>query len=342
MNALPLIDLKDASSFPSRRVEAWKYSDLRKYLREAPAPSPSAALPVAGGGAFEALGGEAMVFVNGRAVGVDTLMASGEQTLRLRFVSKAEGTGHAATARISARAGAKLLLLETHEGTGSAYVAHNRLELDVARGGEVIRVVLIEEPTDAISVTQAEVRVEAGGVYRQTVLTTGSKLQRIETQLLHFAQGADVRLDGAYALSGERHADLTTVVDHLAADGLTSQLTKGVVRDTARGVFQGKIIVERGADGTDARMQHHALILGERGEIDAKPELIIYADDVQCAHGNTVGNLDEAALFYMQQRGIPADEARALLVEAFLIEVVDRIAHEGAREVARAWLTDRL
>ncbi|MFC7379359.1 Fe-S cluster assembly protein SufD [Brevundimonas sp. GCM10030266] len=342
MNALPLIDLKDASSFPSRRVEAWKYSDLRKYLREAPEPSPSAALPVAGGGPFEALGGDAMVFVNGRAVGVDTLMASGEQTLRLRFVSKAEGTGHAATARISARAGAKLLLLETHEGTGSAYVAHNRLELDVARGAEVIRVVLIEEPADAISVTQAEVRVEAGGVYRQTVLTTGAKLQRIETQLLHFAQGADVRLDGAYALSGERHADLTTVVDHVAADGLTSQLTKGVVRDTARGVFQGKIIVERGADGTDARMQHHALILGERGEIDAKPELIIYADDVQCAHGNTVGNLDEAALFYMQQRGIPADEARALLVEAFLIEVVDRIAHEGAREAARAWLTERL
>jgi len=342
VNALPLIDLKDASSFPSRRVEAWKYSDLRKVLREAPAPSPSAPVPVVGGGPFEALGGEGMVFVNGRAVGVDTLMASGEQTLRLRFISKAEGTGHAATARISARAGARLLLLETHEGTGSAYVAHNRLELDVARGAEVIRVVLIEEPADAISVTQAEVRVEAGGVYRQTVLTTGSKLQRIETQLLHLAQGADVRLDGAYALSGERHADLTTVVDHVAADGLTSQMTKGVVRDTARGVFQGKIIVERGADGTDARMQHHALILGERGEIDAKPELIIYADDVQCAHGNTVGNLDEGALFYMQQRGIPADEARALLVEAFLIEVVDRIAHEGAREAARTWLTDRL
>ncbi|RZJ20541.1 MAG: Fe-S cluster assembly protein SufD, partial [Brevundimonas sp.] len=195
---------------------------------------------------------------------------------------------------------------------------------------------------DAVSITQAEVRVEAGGVYRQTILTTGAKLQRIETQLLHFAQGAEVTLDGAYALAGERHADLTTVVDHVAADGLTSQMTKGVVRDTARGVFQGKIVVERGADGTDARMQHQALILGERGEVDAKPELIIYADDVQCAHGNTVGNLDESALFYMQQRGIPAEEARALLVEAFLIEVVDRIAHDGAREVARTWLGARL
>jgi len=342
VNALPLIDLKDASSFPSRRVEAWKYSDLRRYLREAPPPSPSATVPLVGGGPFEAIGGEAMVFVNGRAVGETQMMVSGDRTVRLRLISRAEGTGHALTARISARAGAKLLLLESHEGQGSAYVAHSRLELDVARGAEVTRVVLTDEPADAISISQAEVRVEAGGVYRQTVLTTGAKLQRLETRVTHRAQRADVRLDGVYVLSGERQADLTTVVDHVAANGTTSQLTKGVVRDTARGVFQGKIVVERGADGTDARMGHHALILGERAEVDAKPELEIYADDVQCAHGNTVGNLDEAALFYMQQRGLPLDEARALLTQAFLIEVVDRIEHEGAREVAREWLTARL
>lgn len=342
MNALPLIDLKDASSFPSRRVEAWKYSDLRKYLREAPAPSPSAAISITGGGPFEALGGEAMVFVNGRAVGVNTLMVSGEQTVRLRWISKAEGTGHAAAARISVRAGAKLLLLETHEGEGAAYVAHNRLDLDVARGAEVTRIVLTDEPEDVLSITQAQVRVEPGGRYRQTIITAGAKLQRLETEVTHKAQGADVRLDGLYLLSDARQADLTTVVDHVAADGTTSQLTKGVVRDTARGVFQGRIVVERGADGTDARMGHHALILGERAEVDAKPELIIYADDVQCAHGNTVGNLDPAALFYMQQRGLPLDEARALLTAAFLMEVVDRIEHEGAREVVREWLTARL
>jgi Fe-S cluster assembly protein SufD len=342
VNAPVRIDLKDASSFPSKRVEAWKYSDLRRHLRDAPAPSPSAALPVVGGGPFEALGGEAMAFVNGRAVSESQLMVSGDKTVRLRLISRAEGTGHALTARISVRAGAKLLLLETHEGEGSAYVAHNRLELDLARDAQVTRIVLVNEPEDAISITEAQVRVEAGGVYRQTILTTGAKLQRQETQLTHKAQGADVRLDGVYVLSDARQADLTSVVDHVAANGLTSQLTKGVVRDTSRGVFQGKIIVERGADGTDARMGHHALILGERAEVDAKPELEIYADDVQCAHGNTVGNLDERALFYMQQRGIPADEARALLIEAFLIEVVDRIEHEGAREVARAWLTDRL
>ena len=129
---------------------------------------------------------------------------------------------------------------------------------------------------------------------------------------------------------------------HSSLGGVTSQLTKGVVDGQARGVFQGRIVVERGADQTDARMGHHALITSDRGEVDAKPELEIYADDVSCAHGNTVGALDESALFYMEQRGLPADVARSLLTEAFLMEVVDRIGHEGARERVRAWLTERL
>lgn len=182
----------------------------------------------------------------------------------------------------------------------------------------------------------------AGAAFSQTVLATGAKLQRIETRLKHPGEGAAVRIDGAYLLAGKRHTDLTTEVDHVGANGLTDQLTKGVVRDEARGVFQGRIIVREGADGTDARMGHHALITSDRGEVDAKPELEIYADDVSCAHGNTVGALDESALFYMEQRGLPADVARQLLTEAFLMEVVDRIGHEGARERARAWLTERL
>ncbi|WP_374596503.1 Fe-S cluster assembly protein SufD [Brevundimonas sp.] len=334
------VDLRDPSTFPSRRVEAWKYTDLARVLRETPPPSPTTT--VGPPGPFHELGGDAIVFGNGRAIGVTDFLASGEQTLRLRFISNATETGHTASARVVARPGAKLLLLETHEGTGSAYVAHNRLDIDVASGAEVTRIVLVDEPHDAISLTDVDVRVAPGGRYRQTTITSGARLQRQETQLIHGGEGADVLLDGLYALSGERHADLTSVVSHKGLNGVTSQLTKGVVRDTARGVFQGKIVVERGADGTDARMGHHALILGERAEVDAKPELEIYADDVQCAHGNTVGNLDEAALFYMQQRGIPANEARALLTQAFLFEVVDRIDHEAAREVVRSWLTARL
>ncbi|MFN4186334.1 MAG: SufD family Fe-S cluster assembly protein, partial [Hyphomonas sp.] len=178
----------------SRRTEAWKYSDLKRYLREAPQPSGTAA--VGAPGPFYALGGDAIVFANGRAVGVTDFIASGDQTLRLRYITDAVGTGHTAGARVSARAGAQLLLLETHEGAGSAYVAHNRLELDVAHGAEVTRVVLIEEAEDAISIAEAHVKVEAGGVYRQTIVTTGAKLQRIETRITHYAQGAQVQADG--------------------------------------------------------------------------------------------------------------------------------------------------
>jgi len=154
--------------------------------------------------------------------------------------------------------------------------------------------------------------------------------------------GAAVRLDSAYILSGQRHADLTTAVDHLGVDGSTSQMTKGVVDDQARGVFQGRIVVKEGADRTDARMRHDALILSDRAEVDAKPELEIYADDVQCAHGNTVGALDEEALFYARQRGLTDAEARALLTAAFIGEAVDRIEDDQARTVAQGWIAARL
>jgi len=333
------ITLNDPATWPSRRVEGWKWTDLRRWLREAPEPSGPAT--VTGSGPFGALPGDSLAFANGRPVGAEAFVASGDQTLHLRLVSDAENTGHTTSARIAARPGARLLILESHEGRGSAYVAHNRLSIDVPAGAEVRRIVIADEPADALSLTEVEVSVGEGAVYTQTILATGARLQRQETRIVHAGHGATVRADGLYALTGDRHADLTSVVTHAGPDGQTSQLIKGVVRDTARGVFQGKIVVERGADGTDARMGHHALILSDRGEVDAKPELIIYADDVQCAHGNTVGNLDESALFYMQQRGLSADEARALLTRAFLFEVVDRIEHEGAREEVRTWLMGR-
>lgn len=341
MNAPVRIDLKDASSFPTRRVEAWKYTDLRRFLRETPPVSPEG--DVAPGGPFAALGGHELAVVNGRCDGFPGLIAEGADAVaRLRFVSTADGAGHQAKIAIEVKPGASLLLLESYEGRARGYVSNVELSITVGAGARLNRLVIEDDADDALSISVAEASLGEGGAFAQTVLTTGAKLQRHETRLAHPGHGAEARIDGLYLLDGARHSDLTSVVSHGGLNGITSQLTKGVVRDTARGVFQGKIIVERGADGTDARMGHHALILGERAEVDAKPELEIYADDVQCAHGNTVGNLDESALFYMQQRGIPADEARALLTQAFLIEVVDRIEHEGAREVVREWLTARL
>jgi Fe-S cluster assembly protein SufD len=198
--------------------------------------------------------------------------------------------------------------------------------------------VLANEPEEAVSVSKAMVRLSPGGRFAQTVIATGARRQRVETRVDHEGGQATARLDGLYLVAGRRHADITTVVVHAGPDGTTDQLTKGVATDQGRGVFQGRIEVATGADRTEARMGHHALVLSDRAEVDAKPELEIYADEVVCTHGNTIGALDDEALFYARQRGIPEAEARAMLTEAFLGEVIDRIEHVGAREAVRTFV----
>ncbi len=334
----------DLAELPSRRDEDWRWIDLRGLIRTLPAVSPPGDAAALAAGPFDDAAAETIVFLNGRRLsgaGPVVVAAGAPRTIALRFVNQAHGTAHHSALSIAVEPGAALTLLETHEGDGAAYVADVELDIRLGEGASLERIVLIGEAADAVAVTTAEVDLAPRADFAQTVLTSGAKRQRFETRLRHGA-GARARLDGIYLLGGERRADLTSEVVHNHLGGATQQLTKGCVRGQARGVFQGRIIVNRGADGTDARMGHHALILSERAEVDAKPELEIYADEVSCSHGNTVGALDEEALFYMAQRGLPDAEARALLTEAFLGEVVDRIAHEGARDIAREWVADRL
>ncbi len=339
------IRTRDPSLLPGRRDEGWRWTDLRGLLRALPAPSPGAE-HAAPGGPWADMAGDEVLVLNGRAsgetrrIGVD---AGETSTVRLRWLATPEAGSHTGRMTVEVGRGGSLLLLESHEGPESAdYVAGAELEIRLEEGARLTRLVLMQDPADAVAVSTADVALSPGAVFEQTVLLSGARRQRHETRVTHPGGGASVRLDGAYVLDGRRHADLTTVVTHAGPNGETGQLTKGVVSDQARGVFQGRIEVLKGSDGTDARMGHHALILSERAEVDALPQLEIFADDVSCSHGNTVGSLDEEALFYARSRGIPEDIARAMLTEAFVGEVVDRIAHEAAREVARAWLQRRL
>jgi Fe-S cluster assembly protein SufD len=337
------LDLRDVSTFPTRRDEAWRYSDFR---RAAPANIQTAA-PIASpepGGPFAAVHGDELTFANGRtatgAAHAELILEGGVQ--RLRFVTEADGAGWQAEVALRVAAGARVTLLETYEGDGAAYVASAHLSFVLEAGAALERIVLLVEPADAVSVSIATVALAPSASFAQTVVATGAKLQRHETSVLHPGQGASLRMDGVYLLGGARHADLTTVVDHTGPGGTTSQVTKGVATDAGRAVFQGRIVVERGADQTDARMRHDALLLSDRAEIDAKPELQINADDVSCAHGNTVGALDGAALFYINSRGVPEAEAKTLLTQAFVGEVLERIEHEGAREIVQAFVAERL
>jgi Fe-S cluster assembly protein SufD len=339
LNVAAAIRSRDPAALPSKRDEDWRWTDLRGLIRELPAPSADIDVGQLGAGPFDALAEEVVVLANGGAAHI-VVDPHQSRTVALRIVARGDGS-HAARVSVDVEADGKLTLLESYEGEGG-YLAHAGLVFSLGVGAAVERIVLARDAEDGVSVSQAQVELAPSAAFAQTVLTGGGRRQRLETQVRHPGGHAQLRLDGVYLLDAKRHADLTTVVTHTGLDGATAQLTKGVVRDQARGIFQGRIVVAEGADKTDARMGHHALILSDRAEVDAKPELEIYADDVACAHGNTVGALDEDALFYARQRGIPEVAARAMLTEAFIGEVIDRIGHEPAREVARAWAAERL
>jgi len=331
------IETGDLAELPSRRQEDWRWTDLRGLIRALPTPSAEYEGAL-GPSPFDGLADLTVEIRNGRIVSRASFGAH-DQVLLARVVGRGEGA-HAASPRINVDDG-RTVLIELYEGEGG-YLSEIDWSLRIGQHGRLERIVLCDEPASAVSVSRADVTLAPGGRFAQTVITSGARRQRIETRVAHAGGGAAARLDGVYLLGGQRHADITTVVTHEAVGGATEQLTKGVASGQARGVFQGRITVAPGADKTDARMGHHALILSERAEVDAKPELEIFADDVACAHGNTVGALDEDALFYAEQRGIPEPDAKAMLTEAFVAEVVDRIAHDGAREAVRVWVSERL
>jgi len=336
----------DVTELPSRRDEDWRWTDLRGLIRTLPKIYQHAGTGVEGPfrEATEFSANRTVSVTNGYVdgLGVGPLVFDAhDPVVALNVRSAGDLIGLVTALKVRVPSGVSGVLLESHVGEGG-YLADFRLDITVEDGAALERIVLVDDDAQAVNVVTAEVSLAPGAQYAQTVLTSGARRQRIETRVSHPGAHAQVRLDGAYLLDAQRHADQTTVVTHAGVDGVTSQLTKGMVTDQARGVFQGRIVVSPGADQTDARMGHHALILSDKAEIDAKPELLIFADDVSCAHGNTIGALDEEAIFYARQRGIPEAEAKAMLTVAFVGEVVERIEHDGAREIAAAWVARKL
>ena len=178
--------------------------------------------------------------------------------------------------------------------------------------------------------------------FNEFLFTTGGTVVRNQLFVRFAGEGTIAGIRGATLLSGRQHADTTLVADHEVADCTSREVFKSVLDDESRGVFQGKIIVRPQAQKTDAKMATHALLLSETAEADNKPELEIFADDVQCGHGATSGALDQDLLFYLKARGIPAKEAEALLIQAFVGEAIEGIEHAGLRDAlidqVAAWL----
>ncbi len=213
--------------------------------------------------------------------------------------------------------GSSATVVEHHYGSGN-YFSNSVSEIVLAPGARLDHCRLQEEGAEAIHIAMTAVTVGADACYDNFSLATGARIGRNQITVTLQEPGACCHLNGAYLARGRQHLETNTLIDHAAEHCNASELYRGVIDDHARGVFQGRIIVRKHAQKTDSHQGHKALLLSRRAEVNAKPELEIYADDVRCGHGATIGELDDDALFYLRSRGIPHDLARQMLIEAFI------------------------
>jgi Fe-S cluster assembly protein SufD len=390
------------TGLPSRRLEAWKYTDLRALDSIALGP-----LPADGRSDGSALGGLPasaqtgvcrLVFVHGRlredlgsrpcVAGLDiqglrAALDAGDPDLgrhigRIAEVSSSPmlalntamaGDGfilrvarsHALEAPIELvfvngpgddplafhprglivlEDGAAATILETHIGSGAVpYLSNCAIEISLATGASLRHYRSIREAAAGWHVSTTAVQAATDSRYEAFGLLAGGRLVRNEIAVRLEGTGAHCTVAGAYMVRDDEHCDNTTRVDHLAERTSCNEIFRGVIGGRARAVFQGNIVVHPGAQHADAHQLSRALLLSDDAEIDQKPELEIYADNVKCSHGASAGQLDDRALFYLRSRGLNETLARRLLIEGFLTECFDNISDETARA---AFLDDAL
>jgi Fe-S cluster assembly protein SufD len=397
-----------AEGLPHRRIEDWKYTDLRALMREAkPLAGPPDAAGIAraknAGALVRGVEARRIVLVDGAFVPELSDLAALEPGLTVVPMATALATGDAQVVRLlgtvaptddiaaalntafmgdgvvlrladgaaltrpihlvfayaaSAAAavftrslvvignGTRATLIESHEGPDELdYQVNNALELMIGDDARVDHVKIGVEGSRALHISTLMAAIGARSELHDLSFTTGGAVVRNQLHVRFAGERAAATIGGASLLRGRQHVDTTLVVDHQARGGTSRELFKSVLDGESRGVFQGKIIVRPGAQQTDARMMTRALLLSEAAEADNKPELEIFADDVQCGHGATAGALDKDLLFYLKARGIPPDEAEALLIQAFVVEALETIEREDLREAltgaAAAWLKTR-
>jgi Fe-S cluster assembly protein SufD len=397
-----------ALGLPHRRIEQWKYTDLRSALKEAipPAAGDTATAAVAADidAALEdlaALDTYRMVFIDGLyapelsapagAKGLETtslataLATSGdragdglaaetatgqEAVIALNTAFMTDG----AVVRIGkgVRLDKPLLLVFARAGReGRLVTTRNIIELgDNARATVIEAHVALAGAAPGQANTLSDVSVGdgarlahikctlAGGTashlatwlatlgraatYHAFQLTAATGLARNNLFVTFKGEGAKLDISGSFLGRGTEHIDTTLVVDHAVPRCESRELFKGVLADHAHGVFQGKVVVRPNAQKSDGKQMAQVLMLSQDAEFDSKPELEIHADDVVCGHGSTVAEIDEDLLFYMRSRGIPVAEARALLIESFIVEAIDKVEDERLRVALAGMATRRL
>ncbi|HVJ50870.1 MAG TPA: Fe-S cluster assembly protein SufD [Aliidongia sp.] len=373
------------SGFPTRRTEAWRFTELRKLTetRFGPASAGIAGMPAID----EIADADRLVFINGcfvadrsrigtlpkgvflgsfadwarahadeAAASFDLAGGADRAFLSLNAAFATDGLAlivpagvkldrriqviHIASAVEPAAShlkhlvrlgdGAEAVLVESFTGSGPHWTnASATVELgDDAKLGHYK---LQNEAAEATHIAHHAVTIGARGHYDGFLLTLGAGLSRQDMRATIAGPDAFCGFSGAYLLAGRQDATMASVILHAAPNGRTHEVFKGCLADRAHGVFQGQIRVAQAAQKTDAYQLNKTLLLSDRAVMDSKPELEIFADDVKCSHGATIGDLDETALFYLRSRGIEAEQARRMLIEAFVVDAVDLISDEVVR-----------
>lgn len=237
--------------------------------------------------------------------------------------------------------GAKATVVEYYHYSGaekSAYFNNIVNEIFIGRNALLNHYKVQAEAFKAVHITLNAVAVKAGGKYESFCLQTGADLARHETHVVLKEEQAETEVNAVYKMNGWATLDTTTDIEHLASYTHSNQLVKGIAGGQAKGVFQGKIHIAPMAEKTEGYQLHRALLLSDTAEIDVKPELEIFADDIKCSHGAACGELDKEQMFYLQSRGIAEDDARAILIQAFADEGINKIKDEKIREWIRSLL----
>ncbi|MEO1092497.1 MAG: Fe-S cluster assembly protein SufD [Pseudomonadota bacterium] len=263
--------------------------------------------------------------------------------VQLVFVTVGDGTTLTNVRnRVVLGAGARLRMAETHLAIGDGGVANIVNTITVGEGGslDVDKLELGVGTSTLLAHTRARLARQAR--FSKTTVCVGGGLVRNETHAHLDGSEADLHLNGVYAPAAGEHVDTAIRVDHRAPNCESNQFYKGILAAGGHGVFAGKIFVDQVAQQTNAYQQNDNLMLARDAELDTKPELEIYADDVKCSHGATVGELDEASLFYLRSRGLDQAKARSLLTFAFAGEIIEKLVHEDSQHQARRALLGRL
>jgi Fe-S cluster assembly protein SufD len=394
----------EASGLPHRRVEQWKYTDLRALMRDAKPLAGAAELSSEAVAALSRIlsGVDAplVTVINGSyapkwsdngpsdpgiavidlfkflaeqpdyklnkmpgkddaALGLNTVFMTGGVALRIKCgadTRKPIHIAHVFSGNVAAsmyprsvvivEPGAHVTIVESFSGPdGIDYQVNSALELVIGDNAQVDHIKIGCDGDAALRISTLGVTVGAKATYKDFSFTTGGAVVRNQTFARFAGEHTQATIAGASLLKVRQHVDNTLLITHASAHCDSRELFKTVLDDQSHGVFQGKIIVDPHAQKTNAKMMTRSLLLSDEAEADQKPELEIFADDVVCGHGATAGALDPGLKFYLMSRGIHEKEAEALLIQAFIGETVEEVAHEGIRDAlmyaALRWLGAR-